>query len=661
MARPPKSLLKDSHPHLAAQVVDRTLLPTLSTGSNSKIEWQCHNHADHRWFARVYNRTNAKNTTGCPICAGKVVLPGFNDVATTHPEQAKLLTNQSIATTITAQSNKKQQFTCDKNPNHTWTAPMSRLTKQGSGCPFCAGRTADKGATDLGTTHPELANQLVDQSLRHKLKAHSNKKVEWQCSIDPSHRWFATPDWRISKNSDCPQCSGRVVTPGVNDLATTHPHLATELKDPTVATTISQGSDKKVEWVCTHDPSHTWLSNPANRIKGSGCPTCANRRVQQGFNDLATTHPELVSKLYSPDDALTVTVGTKKKLRWLCTTNPDHVWYAEPSRFLTPRPPGCSECYKQHRSGPESGLVEILRTLLPHNDIITSDRSILGNNLELDIVISDKKLAIEFNGVWWHCEEHLADKNYHRNKTVRATRRGYQLIHVWEDEWFDKKNLIIRGIAHRLGVTDKLSTVLPNSDPAITQRIYARKLTPYSIDGAEARQFWIDNHLQGPVNSSKCYGLVDDQGDIRALLGIGKKNHGSRVQLAPGTWDIQRYATYGIVPGGFTKLLTYAEQHLRQSGEIINRWTSYSDDDISDGGMYRAAGFTIDHHQPPSYSYVGTRTNWRRSHRSNWTRGTFETHPDLEYQPGWTEHQAARANKLYRIYDAGKTRWVKDV
>lgn len=148
---------------------------------------------------------------------------------------------------------------------------------------------------------------------------------------------------------------------------------------------------------------------------------------------------------------------------------------------------------------------------------------------------------------------------------------------------------------------------------------------------------------------------------LRALLGVGRKNHGSRTAVIDGVWDIQRYATLGSVPGGFSRLLAHATASLRASGETISTWTSYSDDDVSDGGMYLAAGFVADKHQAPAYEYVGTRTGWRRSHRTNWTRGRFETDDQLVYSPGWTEHEAALANGLYRVYDAGKTRWVKQV
>jgi len=134
---------------------------------------------------------------------------------------------------------------------------------------------------------------------------------------------------------------------------------------------------------------------------------------------------------------------------------------------------------------------------------------------------------------------------------------------------------------------DRLPDVLPNINPLACERLYARKLTVRIVPGDVARRFWQDNHLQGPVNCTVNIGLYDRDDVLRALLGVGRKNHGSRVSLPEGTWDIQRYATLGTIVGGFTRLLAHAETLLP-----VHTWTSWSDNDISDGGMYQAAGFT---------------------------------------------------------------------
>lgn len=656
--RPPSATIEQLSPELADQLVDQSLR-TLPKGGAESVQWQCPDDDRHIWTAKIYNRTNAKNVTGCPVCAGKKVIAGVNDVATTHPETAALIDDPALRTNLTAFSNKKVTMRCPADSSHTWTSPVARISAGKGGCPYCSGRNAVAGASDLATTHPGLAAELADPSLATQVKAGSGN-VEWKCLKDPAHQnWTAAVHARTTHGTGCPSCSGRIIVTGQTDLTTTHPELAAELADTTLASSLSKGSSDLVEWTCSNDSSHTWKAAPYNRIKGVGCPICDSKRVLSGFNDIAHTHPGLIDQLVDPDDAYHHTAGTGTKLKWRCEADPNHVWEAEPHRLLSPRPAGCSSCFKQNRSSGESQLAQIIRSLLPDAKILTSRRDILDTGQELDIVIPELGIALEFNGVYWHSDAVLSSSNYHLEKSRAAQRAGYRLLHIWEDDFFDKRELTIRAIAHRLGAADRLLSALPEADPMIAARRGARALRIAEISGSDARTFWQQNHLQGPVGSNRYFGLVDESDQIAALLGVGRTNHGSRAKPEPGVWDIQRYATCGIVAGGFTRLLKHATQMLRSEGETVTAWTSFSNDDVSDGGMYEAAGFITDKHQAPSYWYIGTRTQWRRVHRSHFTRARFADDPELICQSGWTEREAAQANGLHRVYDAGKTRWIK--
>ena len=543
MPRKPSQTLEQFNPELADQLVDQSLR-SIARGSDKKVQWRCPVDSRHVWWASPMNRTASKNPTGCSVCNGKTVIPGVNDVATTHPKAAALMVDKKLRTKLTGSSNKKVEFWCG-NPKHKhWTAPLSNVARQGTRCPQCSGRRPVSGKSDLATTHPKLAAELVDQSLAATLKPGSNTSVLWQCPANPKHTWKATPYSRTAKKTGCPYCSGRKIVPGVNDLATTHP----------------------------------------------------------------TPHPK-TAKRY------------------------------------------------------QMRLTEMVQTLVPGSTVLSDDHTVLPSGKELDIVVPDHHLAIEFNDIFSHSEQAVFERRakprphgYHAVKTREAREQGYQLVHVWEDDWLHRRELVLRALAHRLHAVDRLLDVLPDINPLACQRLYARNLTVKLVHGGVARRFWQDNHLQGPVHCTVNIGLYDQNNVLRALLGIGRKNHGSRVSLPDGTWDIQRYATLGVIVGGFTKLLAHAETLVS-----VDTWTSWSDNDISDGGMYQAAGFVVDKRQAPSYSYVGRKTRWERVHRSTYTKQRFTNDPDLTYQSGQTEHEAALANKLYRIYDAGKTRWVKAV
>lgn len=84
------------------------------------------------------------------------------------------------------------------------------------------------------------------------------------------------------------------------------------------------------------------------------------------------------------------------------------------------------------------------------SDVILGDRKAI-NPYELDIYIPDKKLAIEFNGNYWHSELNK-DMYYHQTKTVECAKKGIQLIHVFEYEWDNpvKRQLILRIMKSKL-------------------------------------------------------------------------------------------------------------------------------------------------------------------------------------------------------------------
>lgn len=126
---------------------------------------------------------------------------------------------------------------------------------------------------------------------------------------------------------------GQKIWKGFNDLATTHPELVSEWdKDANIDLSpynITAKSNKIVHWVCKL--GHTWEAPPNRRSAGSGCPYCAGKKVWKGFNDLATTNPELVkewdkikNQKLTPYD---VTSGSNRKVHWKCKNN--HTWQSQ--------------------------------------------------------------------------------------------------------------------------------------------------------------------------------------------------------------------------------------------------------------------------------------------------------------------------------------------
>ena len=157
-------------------------LNTITTGSHKKIWWKC--SKGHEWESEVKSRNAGR---GCPFCANKKVLVGYNDITTTNPILAKEWNyekNENLKPTqFLANSHKKVWWKC-KN-GHEWISSIENRNKQ-SGCPYCSNRELITGYNDLATTNPILAKEW-NYEKNNDLKptgvvAGSNKKVWWKCS-----------------------------------------------------------------------------------------------------------------------------------------------------------------------------------------------------------------------------------------------------------------------------------------------------------------------------------------------------------------------------------------------------------------------------------------------------------------------------------------------
>lgn len=207
--------LASTHPDLAAQwhptKNGRKTAQSVVFGSHAKVWWQC--DKGHEWQAPIVSRTGAGN--GCPVCAGKTVISGLNDLATRNPELAAqwhpdkngLLTPQSV----TPYSNRYVWWRCGKG--HEYRSSISHRLQDGSDCPYCKNRKVLAGFNDLATISPQIAAQwhpeLNGPLTPQMVTIGSNKKVWWQCS--EGHVWKAVVYSRTGqKKSGCPVCAGRV-------------------------------------------------------------------------------------------------------------------------------------------------------------------------------------------------------------------------------------------------------------------------------------------------------------------------------------------------------------------------------------------------------------------------------------------------------------------
>ena len=321
----------------------------VASGSHLKTWWI--DRMGHEWQQEIYARTMLGR--GCPVCAGRKICIGLNDLATTHPKLSaqwdKEKNGELTAQMVSAGSGRKVWWRCEKG--HSWQAQIASRAS-GCGCPVCANRVILSGVNDFATTHPALAaewhptknNDLTPQKISYGY----DKKVWWRCAR--GHAWQATPKTRVRLGTGCPICANDVAQSGFNDLATIFPAVAAEWHPTkngnlTPAQVVS-GSNRTVWWKCRL--GHEWRAAIVDRTRGTnGCPYCANKKVLAGFNDLKTIEPKVAAEWHPTlNGALTpemVTAGSNRKIWWICQEG--HVWRtAICNRTNTKKRTGCPVC-----------------------------------------------------------------------------------------------------------------------------------------------------------------------------------------------------------------------------------------------------------------------------------------------------------------------------
>ena len=212
--RPAENDLASQYPRLAAQwhpTKNGSLTPDqIPPGTTRKVWWIC--EKGHEWQAGVASRVSG---CGCPVCAGRQVEAGENDLASLfpaiaaqwHPTKNETLTPRQV----TPSSNRKVWWLCPLG--HTYQSIVAARVQRSSGCPYCAGRKVLPGFNDLATVEPEVARQwhptLNGTLTPEMVTGGSSRKVWWECG--QGHVWKAAISSRTGpKKCGCPVCAGRV-------------------------------------------------------------------------------------------------------------------------------------------------------------------------------------------------------------------------------------------------------------------------------------------------------------------------------------------------------------------------------------------------------------------------------------------------------------------
>jgi len=161
------------------------------------------------------------------------------------------------------------------------------------------------------------------------------------------------------------------------------------------------------------------------------------------FYESKLMNNDFVLPLFSLDEYR----GTKavKDYLWLCKKcNNEFVDNVDNGHM-----PRCSFCFPKD-SRVSNAETELFESISYENKIQTNRGLIDG--YEIDIYFPDKKIGVEFNGMYWHSEQKGIDKFYHLDKTINAENFGIFLIHIFEVEWRLRRKQIVSFIEKQLGI-----------------------------------------------------------------------------------------------------------------------------------------------------------------------------------------------------------------
>lgn len=520
-------------------------------------------------------------------------------------------------------SKKSVKWKCPFKVHEDYYREIFKQVKSGLKCPKCP--TMPEPGEDLLSKFELVCEEF---SLKNpygpdNIHAFSNKKVLWDCS-QCGNEYSMSPLNKVN-GSGCPVCANKRIVIGLNDAGTASPELVKlwSSKNNTNIGQYAPYSTYKALWEC--DYGHEW-SAPISRLSsGHRCPYCSGNLPIVGSNDIASS--DFIS-LWSTKNVVEpseVKVGSSRKVWWTCPNgHPDYM--QSPSDKIS-QGKGCRRCVRTV----SRQELEIRNFLQSFNlDIEVSKKGILDRNRELDIYIPSKKIAIEFNGLYWHSEPLYSNRNGHYDKWRECYELGIQLITIWEDDWRNKRDIVKSSLVNKLGLYNG-------------KKIFARNTYVSIITKDEASSFLNSHHIQGRAHGKYYLGLRDKESDELVSSMVLKESSGDLI--------LERYASSMLVVGGQSKLLAYVDKTINYT-----KMTTFADLSISDGNLYQATGWTKDSLLKPDYKYV---FNGNRVHKFNFRKNKFQTNPKLQYVDGATEKELAELNGLRRIWDCGKIRYVR--
>jgi len=583
-------------------------------GAKVKVDIVCRKHGS---FLQAPQKHAAGQ--GCPICS-RLRPPDYaNFVA---KALAKGLTQEEIDNCGFTGTKNKIKRVC-KIHGEYYTAAQAFLSK-GHGCPTCGHEsTASKKTKTIEQVIEGFRSTHGDRyDYSRVVYVRGRDKVEIVCR-DHGSFWQA-PETH-SKGVGCPACGVKKASDA--RMFTTEEFIAKAQQlqvDYNIDYTnfVYRGWKTEHEFTCKLHGA--FYKTPENHIKGAGCPECgilSRRDSRISEEKLLGRFLEVHGDTYSYPESLEG-VKIKDKILVSCPIHGDFLNIVGKHAMGQ----GCPKCACIGSKG-ERSLYNYVKDL--GVKVKGNDRKVL-NGKELDIYIKSHKLAIEYNGLFWHSEAGGKNKFHLQEKYIACKDLGITLLHVMES---DNQRVVRKLIASRLGYDDEC--------------IGARKCSV--VVGEDASSFYTNNHVQGNVTGCIVYSL-HYRGQMVAAMSFSSFNSIRGQKKDSRFWELRRFATVCKVPGGASRLLKAFLSDHPECKEVI----SYSDNRLFSGGMYSKLGFELVSESGPDYKYT---KGGKLLHKGLFRRSCLAKMVNFDFNPDETEVQNCNRNGWWRVWDCGKKKW----
>lgn len=236
-------------------------------------------------------------------------------------------------------------------------------------------------------------------------------------------------------------------------------------ENPSIQTSIN---NKHKQWRCNNPDK---VSNINKHI----AEFYTKQRKDADYSDLLhVLHDDYISSLLNGTLKTTDIIKTKCPI---CGNYDEHifhnVWFLKSCKFRTGNPPICKICNNlKLTSSYEQEISDYISTFY-NGKLIRNTRDIISPQ-ELDLYYPDKKIAIEFNGDYFHSHI-LKEHDYHINKFKKCNKNNVLLVSIFESEWNKNKDAIKKYLQDLFN--DKENRLSFNEDHTLMNNNYPSKYT----------------------------------------------------------------------------------------------------------------------------------------------------------------------------------------